>query len=235
MHYIIGDIHNDLSNLKSILNQICLTPNDELIVLGDVFDRGGFNADPVGVYSTLTRIQGKCTWIRGNHDQWLADYIIDYYAKSERRRKRMYPYIYNSFGIMSQKLTGVEMINLAELINALPLQKELKLNGKEYLFAHAMTSPVGVPQKKNYYLMGTFDLEAFFLEGIDGVISMCGHTPTEKIIWHRNNMYLDEYKKSIWRNEKRNVYLLDCGSGFKGGRLACMCLETSQRFYSSCE
>lgn len=53
MHYIIGDIHNDLSNLKSILNQICLTPDDELIVLGDVFDRGGFNADPVGVYSTL--------------------------------------------------------------------------------------------------------------------------------------------------------------------------------------
>lgn len=149
MHYIIGDIHNDLSNLKSILNQICLTPNDELIVLGDVFDRGGFNADPVGVYSTLTRIQGKCTWIRRNHDQWLADYIIDYYAKSERQRKRMSPYIYNSFGIMLQKLTGGEMINLAELINALPLQKELKLNGKEYLFAHAMTSPVGVPQKKS--------------------------------------------------------------------------------------
>lgn len=41
--------------------------------------------------------------------------------------------------------------------------------------------------------------------------------------------------KELKLNEKGNVYLLDCGSGFKGGRLACMCLETGQRFYSSCE
>lgn len=99
-----------------------------------------------------------------------------------------------------------------------------------------MTSPVGVPQKRDYYLMGTFDLEAFFMEGIEGVISMCGHTPTENILWGRyNNMYLDEYKNSIWRNEKENVYLLDCGCGFKSGRLACICLETGERFYFCCE
>lgn len=62
-----------------------------------------------------------------------------------------------------------------------------------------------------------------------GVISMCGHTPTENVLWSRNkNMYLDEYKNSIWRNERENVYLLDCGCGFKSGRLACICLETGE-------
>ena len=48
MHYVIGDIHNDLKKLKQILKQINITRDDELIVLGDVFDRGGETADPSG-------------------------------------------------------------------------------------------------------------------------------------------------------------------------------------------
>ena len=236
MHYVIGDIHNELQKLKSVLAQINLTQEDELIVLGDVFDRGGVDADPVGVYFALSGIQGKYTWIRGNHDQWLADYIKEYYSCSDRKRAKMPAYTYNSFEIMRQRLTEVDMLNLADLIDSLPLKKELVIDGAKYLFAHAMTSPVGVPQKRDYYLMGTYDLEVFFMEGIEGVISMCGHTTTENVLWCRNkNMYLDEYKNSIWRNEKENVYLLDCGCGFKSGRLACICLETGERFYSYCE
>ena len=33
MNYVIGDIHNELEKLKSILKQIELKPDDELIVL----------------------------------------------------------------------------------------------------------------------------------------------------------------------------------------------------------
>ena len=61
MNYVIGDIHNELEKLKSILKQIELKPDDELIVLGDVFDRGADKPDPVGVYFELCKIQGKCT------------------------------------------------------------------------------------------------------------------------------------------------------------------------------
>lgn len=53
MHYVIGDIHNNLKKLKQILKQINITRDDELIVLGDVFDRGGETADPFGVYCAL--------------------------------------------------------------------------------------------------------------------------------------------------------------------------------------
>ena len=66
------------------------------------------------------------------------------------------------------------------------------------------------------YLTGIFSLE---------------DTPTDNVIW-RDGTYLDEYKNSVWRNEKENVYLLDCGCGFKSGRLACICLESGQRYYS---
>ena len=233
MHYVIGDIHNEVHKLKSILNQINLTYEDELIVLGDVFDRGGSEADPVGVYFTLTAIQGKCSWIRGNHDQWLADYIKEYYGKTEKQCKKMYAYHYNSFELMRQRLTEVDMLNLADLILELPLQKELEVEGIKYLFAHAMTSHPCVHKSKDYYLMGNQIRDIFFEEGIDDYISMCGHTPTDNVMWKNgNHMYLDEYKHSIWKNEKQNVYLLDCGSGFKSGRLACLCIETGERYYS---
>lgn len=66
---LVNPAYNELQKLKSVLAQINLTQDDELIVLGDVFDRGGYDADPIGGYFALSGIQGKYTWIRGNHDQ----------------------------------------------------------------------------------------------------------------------------------------------------------------------
>ena len=66
--------------LKQILKQINITRDDELIVLGDVFDRGGETADPLRVYcAPLPACRGKCSWIRGNHDDWLANYTYKYF------------------------------------------------------------------------------------------------------------------------------------------------------------
>lgn len=50
MHYVIGDIHNEVKKLNSILEQIHPGHDDEVTVLGDLFDRGGDEADPTGVY-----------------------------------------------------------------------------------------------------------------------------------------------------------------------------------------
>lgn len=233
MHYVMGDIHNEAVKLQRVLEQIDIAADDELIVLGDLFDRGGENPDPVGVYYTLSGIQGKCIWIRGNHDQWLADYIKKYYSYSEKGRQKIQSYPYNSFANMRQRMTEADLLQLADLILGLPLQTEMVIEGRSYLLAHAMTSYPLVPQTKHYYMMGNYDLDAFFLEGTEGYISICGHTPTANLLWSRDRTrYLDEYMKSIWRNKKGNVYLLDCGCGLESGRLACMCLETGERYYS---
>ena len=45
----------------------------------------------------------------------------------------------------------------------------------------------------------------------------------------------DDYQSSVWVNGKENVLLLDCGCGLAGGRLAAICLETGERFYSTRE
>ena len=232
MHYVIGDIHNESKKLDGILKQIRLTQDDEVIVLGDLFDRGGADADPVGVYFMLAGLQGKCIWIRGNHDQWLADYIKKYFLLSERRRRKLSPYSYNSFDLMRQRMTETDMLNLADTIGKLPLQKEIEIQGKTYLLAHAMTSFPSVWQPDDYYMMGNWEIDAFFLEGINGYVSVCGHTPTSNVLWKNQRTYPDGHTGSIWINEKQNVFLLDCGCGFAGGRLSCLCLETGERFYS---
>ena len=125
MHYVMGDIHNESVKLQRVLDQIDISVDDELIVLGDLFDRGGANPDPVGVYFILSGIQGKCTWIRGNHDQWLADYIKKYYSGPKKKRQKISPYTYNSFDIMRQRITEIDLLNLADFILGLPLQKEI--------------------------------------------------------------------------------------------------------------
>ena len=232
MHYVMGDIHNEVEKLQSVLKQININKDDELIILGDVFDRGGVNPDPVGVYFTLLGLQGKVTWIRGNHEEWLAIYIYDYFSKSERKKKKMCPYSYNSFDLMRHRLTEVDMLDIADIIMKLPVQKDMVIDDKHYLFAHAMTSYPSISESNEYYLMGNYDYDAFLFDGIDGYISMCGHTPTGNVLWKDENLYLDEYQKSIWHNQKENVYLLDCGCGLPGGRLACICLETGERFYA---
>lgn len=130
----------------------------------------------------LSEMQDHCIWIRGNHDQWLANYIMKYYTLSERKRKKMSAYPYNSFDLLKQRVTETDMWNLAEMIQKLPLQKEFDVVEKKFLCAHAMTSDPLVWQPDDYYMMGNCDLDAFFLEGIDGYISLCGHTPTENIL-----------------------------------------------------
>lgn len=233
MNYVIGDIHNELAKLQDILQQIHLSEEDHLFFLGDLFDRGGAGADPVGVYFEYVRYRKQTTWIRGNHDQWLAQYIERYYALPPRKRKKAEPFTYNSFELLIQRLTEADILNIAEEIRTLPLQAEVEVNGVTYCMGHAMTTdPMKPSISFEEHLMGNMEMGSFFEKGVEGYVSLCGHTPTMNIMYPKDGRYLDPDEKSIWVNHRENVYLLDCGCGFGGGRLACMCLETGERFYS---
>ena len=43
--------------------------------------------------------------------------------------------------------------------------------------------------------------------------------------------YSDKTHTSIWRNDKRNVIMIDCGCGFEDGMLGCLCLDTDDEYY----
>lgn len=229
MNYVIGDIHNNNKKLQNMLKQISFGPDDHVYLLGDLFDRGGNDADPAGVYFTVLGLGDRCTALRGNHDHWLAQYIHYYYSLSEKAQPGCTPYVYNSFYLLQQRLTPMDLRQLEEFIYHLPLHAELELEQK-YLFAHAMTSSPDRWRKADYYLMGDWYTDLFVTEGVPGYISFCGHNNTSEFSTFPGT-YCDEEGTSIWHNDAGNVYMMDCGCGFTGGRLACMCLETGERFY----
>ena len=230
MNYVVGDIHNDARRLKGLLKRIEFGENDHLFLLGDLFDRCGYDPDPVGVYFTVTSIRSQCSIVAGNHDRLLAEYIKEYYGTKERKRKRLPDYPYNSFEILKSRLTQADMTALADWILGLPLQLEAEINGQKYLFAHAKTSAPTDRKDDGYYLTGDDGDDAFYAKGIDGYVSFVGHSGNN-FLSRFGGEYVGEGFASIWRNDLKNVYMMDCGCGHATGKLACLCIEDERRIY----
>lgn len=216
MHYVTSDIHNDNRRFQSLLQKIRFTKSDKLYILGDVFDRSSHEPDPVGVYFSVLKLGDSCVVVRGNHDEWLASYLWDYCHRTEKERARMQPYPYNSFTLLQERLTGVDLLTLAETIRGWPLQTSITLEGTAYLLAHAQTASPSEQKEDDYYLLGEADDRVWMERGIEGYISVCGHR-------NRGN--------HIWKNEIGNLYLCDCGCGYRDGWLGCLCLETKEVLY----
>ena len=68
------------------------------------------------------------------------------------------------------------------------------------------------------FFMGSESYDMFLRHGREGYVSICGH----------DNIMGDG---RIWKNKLKNVYMCDCGCGFKDGRLGCLCLETKEEMY----
>ena len=217
MHYVISDIHNDNKKFCELLEKIRFSDQDHLYILGDVFDRSNHDPNPVDLYFNIKRLGKQCTVIKGNHDDWLAWYILEYYALPERKRRNVPLYSYNSFHLLQERMTQVDLQNLANDVLAWPMQIHVIIGEENYLLAHAMTAVPGIYKLDDYYLMGS-SLNKFYLHyGIAGYTSIVGHTNTED--------------GRIWKNRKGNLYMIDCGCGFSSGKLGCLCLETKEAFY----
>ena len=230
--YVMGDIHNSKTKLELMLEKISFGHADHIFLLGDLFDRGGSEPDPVGVYFKVCEMASNITWIRGNHDQLLAEYIFAYFGVPENKRDRLKPYPYNSFELIMKRLVEVDMLKMANLIKRLPLQVVIEIGSEKYLMAHAMTfDPAFGVQAENVYLEGCVSDKNYWNDGVEGYISFVGHRSVAYQSENYNGRYLDEKISSIWENEIGNLYMLDCGCGLPGGKLACMCLENGERFY----
>lgn len=231
--YVIGDIHNSIKKLDKMIKLISPTTKDQIIILGDIFDRGGAEPDPVGVYFRILGLNTNIKWIRGNHDQLLAEYIYSYYGTVQKKRSSLQPYRYNSFELMKDRFVEVDMLNLADLIMGLPLQIEIEIGSVKYLLAHAMTfDPTHGMQEETLYLEGIEEMQEYWEHGVKGYVSLVGHHDSSYQHSNPKGRYLDEESSSIWLNEQENVFMMDCGCGLPNGRLASICLETGERFYS---
>lgn len=214
--YVVSDIHNDADGFKELLNVINFSKDDCLIINGDIFDRGD---KPVELYFEILK-HNNIYVIQGNHDVWVAREILKKYAD-----RNVGKYIsYNTVSIMEQRMTHVDMINLAEWIESKPFFINLDLNGIKYQIAHAQTylTPEKMWDKSKLY-MGDEHYEYFIrgMEEHDKFISVVGHTATDD--------------RKIWVSESGRTIRTDCGAGYKcyncEGRLGAIRLNDKKEFY----
>ncbi|MEF8815731.1 MAG: metallophosphoesterase family protein [Salinibacter sp.] len=70
----IGDIHGCLQSLNSLLARLDPSPDDHLLFVGDYIDRG---PNSKGVIDRLLALREEvpCTFLRGNHEAMMIDYL----------------------------------------------------------------------------------------------------------------------------------------------------------------
>lgn len=71
----IGDIHGCLTQLRTLLDQVAPTVQDQLVFLGDYVDRGPDSAGVIDTLLTLRAQLPRTVFLRGNHEQMLLDVL----------------------------------------------------------------------------------------------------------------------------------------------------------------
>lgn len=202
--YVIGDIHGEIEQLKTIIEKISYDPAaDKLIFLGDYVDRG---ADSYQVYKYIRELNdGKNIFLRGNHEEMMIDAVLNenkaelWYHNGGLKTERSFP-------------NNKELEKAAHFFESLPYYHA----NQEYIFVHG-----GIQPDKSLEQQTEHDLvwirQAFLAaKGEDfkeNRTVVAGHTPVAEVRFEDNKI------------------LMDTGAG-KGGILSALDLNTKKVYKS---
>lgn len=232
--YVIGDIHGEYDQLKTLLQKMNFSLKDELFVLGDVVDRG---PHPIKVLQYLMSLP-NCTCLIGNHEvmaltclKILKNEITEDFLFSLKDEDMLNLLDWIGNGAKStmeefQKLTREEQNAIMDFIGDFEAYAEVTVNGQDYILVHA-----GLGNNFCYLT----PMEEYTLDDLvwhrpdyevpyyEDKIVVTGHTPTQNIPCNQRPGYI--FKEN-------NYIALDCCACSRKGRLAGVCLETGEEFYS---
>lgn len=223
---VIGDIHGGLRALTQLLERAEVTPNNQLIFLGDYVDGWSQSAQVIECLIELSK-KNQCVFIKGNHDvwceQWLAEGSVNdvWYIHGGKETIESYK--------------GYSKTQKHAHLNFFESMPLFHLDDKNRLFIHAgFTSMHGVKkeiQKEVFYYDRTLwemaltldkrikqDSELFpnRLKHYDEIY--IGHTPT--IRYHKHKPM-----------NAANVWNVDTGAAFTG-KLSAIDIDTKEVFQS---
>ena len=72
--FVVGDIHGGLKALEQVLERTPYSRKDQFIFLGDYVDGWSESAPVISFLQKFSEHQ-KCTFLRGNHDELLTNYL----------------------------------------------------------------------------------------------------------------------------------------------------------------
>ncbi len=234
MNYVISDIHGCYNEFVDLLNQIQLKESDILYVLGDVVDRG---PHPIKTLLKLMEMPNAICLI-GNHEfmaleglRLLNTQITTESVDSidEKMVGKLIDWQRNGSETTIEEFKQLDQEMRQEVLSFImefSLYEELTVNGQKYLLVHS-----GLGKCRPGKSIGDYSLKNLIWDRADyntqyfeDTIVISGHTPTQFIDGNPNPGRIYKHMNNI---------AIDCGCFIPGGRLAAICLETGEEFYSS--
>lgn len=232
MIYVMSDLHGEYQKYLKMLEKIHFSDDDILYIIGDVIDRG-----PQSIEILQDMMMRHNVYpILGNHEVMALEVlnslnveITDENAESYLNENMMNAYIDWTFNGGNatiegfSKLSKEEKQDILDYLNEFTPYDVIDINDTTYIFVHAGLNSFELGKKLHEYSLVdlTFkrpDYDRQYFED-DSIYIICGHTPTPLI----------NGKAEIYHSH--NNIVIDCGATFKGGKLACLCLDTMEEFY----
>ena len=104
--------------------------------------------------------------------------------------------------------------------------EKVAVNGQKYLLVHGGLGNFDIKRDIDDYSLDelVWSRVDYDVRYFDDVITVTGHTPTR---------YIEDNPRPGYVYRKNNHIDIDCGAYLPGGRLAAICLDTGEEFYSS--
>ncbi len=232
--YVIGDIHGEYWQLLNLLDRIGPSGSDTIYTIGDIIDRG---ERPVECLQALMEMPNVIPLL-GNHELMALDCLkIISREEAARRHSRLTAEEVIKFAQWERNgcettFEGFRSLDPGEQQKVLRYMEGFLLydtalaGGRKYLLVHGGLGGFYPGKKMEEYTAEELvwerpDYDRRYLED---TFIVCGHTPTQTI---RSN----PLPGFIYRSCGNIV--IDCGACFRGGRLAALCLDTDEEFYST--
>ena len=200
-----------------LLKKIDLKDTDTLYVLGDVLDRG---PHPIKTLLKLMEMPNAICLV-GNHELMALECLKETTGGLLNWMQNGSDTTIKEF----RELDREDQEEVIEFIREFSIYEEITVGDKNYLLVHSGLGNFK-PEKEieDYSLKElVWDRAEYDREYYPDKYVITGHTPTQLIEENPNPGY-------IYRNH--NHIAIDCGSCFEGGRLAAICLDTGEEFYS---
>ncbi len=221
MIYVMSDVHGCEAQYRDVLNQIHLTSEDHLYILGDVIDRA-----PGGLHILRdTMKKPNITLLLGNHEHMMLQALTHPGTQEELSR-----WYWNGGELTHRPFMHCSKAYREEVlsyIRGLPLNIDITVNGVDYLLVHGAPVETYQPELSHYddVVMHAVWTRLTADEPLPaGKTVIFGHTATRKY-----GVF------PLWRIYHGNNRIgIDCGCVYGNrGRLGCLRLDDMQEFYSN--
>ncbi len=228
MTYVMSDIHGMYDKYMKMLEVIGLSEDDDLYILGDVIDRGDSSAEVLLDMMNRPNVNP----IIGNHEVMAIDVLDIQFGGEKEDQPADFDDMMDNWLINGgmptltsiSKLSYDKRLDVFDYLSDFTNYEKACIDDKLYILVHSGFDNFSPDRRLSDYSTNELvwhspDPEFRYFKD-ESIFVVSGHIPTININGRPEIIH------------KCGNILIDCGACFENGRLACLCLDTMEEFYT---